>query len=199
MHHIAVAGAGNQVFGGFGVAARVEQGTGSVRNGLGLKHVLLNTIVVACVGEVILRPDAIDHIQPLGGAGVAVVVLLEAGRHTWWPRPPTRRDNVKREPPATDMVDVGGLFREQCRIVEGRAHGDHDLRVCVTAASAAAVDQASRRRATPLMSFRFSSATKREVEADLFGAAGEARRSTPRSAPVSCSTLRSQPPKTGSQ
>ena len=41
--------------------------------------------------------------------------------------PPTRYDVEAQSPRSSDVVDVGSLFGQQCRRVEGGAYGDHPL------------------------------------------------------------------------
>ena len=58
----------------------------------------------------ILLPNSIQHVEPLAGARVAVVMLFEGD--SIFPRfvRPPRGNHVQGEPAITDPIDVGGLL-----------------------------------------------------------------------------------------
>ena len=75
----------------------------------------------------LLLPATVDHIQPFRGTRITIVMLVKRdavfGRLV---RPPAG-DDIQREPSLRNIVDVRGLFGEQCGIVKCRPHRDHDL------------------------------------------------------------------------
>ena len=72
-------------------------------------------------------PAAGEDVEPLGGAGVAVVVLVEGDAVLGGFVAPPGADDVERQAAAADAVDVGGLLGEQRGVVEGGADRDHEL------------------------------------------------------------------------
>src|SRR6266481_5489810 len=148
----------------------------------------------------ILLPDAVQNVEPLAGTRVAVVMLFECD--AIFPRfiGPPRRHHVEREPAVADLIDVGGLLRQQRRQMKRRPHPTISSIRSVTAANAAAVDHASSEGAsTPLMSFRLSSAISVKSK-PIFSLCCASFFTYAQLVPMfSFSTLRSHPPKTGSQ
>ena len=75
----------------------------------------------------ILLPDAVQNVKPLAGARVAVVVLFERNAiFARFVRPPGR-NNIQSEAPIADLIDVGGLLRQQCGQMKRRPHRHHQL------------------------------------------------------------------------
>jgi hypothetical protein len=95
--------------------------------GLGLEDGLGDLVELPLVREGGLPPDAGHDLEPLGGALVAPVVLVELHPVLAGLGGPPRRDHVERETPPADVVEGGGLLRERGREVKGGPHRHHDL------------------------------------------------------------------------
>src|SRR6266436_3867891 len=148
----------------------------------------------------VLLPDAIQNVEPLAGARVAVVMLFE--RDAILPRfvRPPRGNHVQREPAIADPIDVGRLLRQQRGQMESRRTATINSIRSVTAASAAAVDHASSEGAsTPLISLRLSSAISVRSKPIFSLRCASFFTYAQLTSMFSFSTLRSHPPKTGSQ
>ena len=118
---------GDGLLGGLRLAAGVDDGP-RLRQRLRLEHGVLDAVILAAEVEVVFLPEAVNHFEPLGGARVAVVVLVEADAVLLRLLGPPRGDDVKRQASAAaDVVNVGGLLREERGVVEGRADGDHQF------------------------------------------------------------------------
>src|SRR6266566_3453454 len=137
----------------------------------------------------VLLPHAIQNVEPFAGARVAVVMLFE--RHAVLARfvRPPRGNHVQRKPAIANPIDVGRLLSEQRWKMERRSHRHHQF------------DPFGHRggASTPLMSLRLSSAIS--VRSNPICSLRWASRFTyaQLTSIFSCSTLRSHPPKTGSQ
>jgi len=116
---------------------------------------------------------ALEDVEPLRRARVAVVVLLEM--HAVHRRfvPPPGRDDVEREPSAAaDAVDRRGLLREQRGKVEGGAHGDHQLEpLGYRGERRGGRPRVERRRVDPLDVVEVQFGDQREIVSDLLAAA----------------------------
>ena len=170
MHQVGVALFGDQFLGGRGFASRVERGT-RLRNGLGLENVVFYAVILPQIGKVVLLPNTVEHVKPFAGASVAVVVLLKRHAVLAGFIGPPRGNNIKREPPIADVIDVCGLFRQQRRQMERRPHRYHQFNFFR--------DSSQRRSRGPsVQRIRFYAldvvqiqlGDKRDVEADLFAA-----------------------------
>ena len=140
MHEVGIAAAGDELLGRLGFAAGVQDGAGP-RERLRLQHVAVDPVEAARVREPITGPDAVEHLEPFGGAGIALVVLLEIDTvHPSLVGPPRRHD-VERQAAAADVIDVGCLLGEQGRQMEGRADRHHQLEL--------GGDRGERRRGRP--------------------------------------------------
>ncbi len=126
MHQVAVARPGDQRFCGRRFAAGVERRPG-LAHGLGFQNRILDPIVLARETEAPLGPEAIDDGEPLCRAGIARVVRIELHPVLLRLLGPPRRDDVERQAPARDVIDVRGLLGEQGRRMKRRAHRHHQL------------------------------------------------------------------------
>src|SRR5262249_43351627 len=76
MHHVSVALLRDQVLGCLRLASGIDHRT-RLRDRLGFQHQVFHAIVLAAVGGLLFLPGLAYNIQPLSGAGVAIVVLIE--------------------------------------------------------------------------------------------------------------------------
>ena len=81
-------------------------------------------IAPALEAEMLLGPEAVDDRQPLARAGVAIVMLVELEAVLLRLVGPPGGDDVERQPPARDVVDVRGLLGEQRRVAVGEVLHD---------------------------------------------------------------------------
>ena len=73
----------------------------------------------------VLLPHVGHHVQPLAGAGVPVVVLLEVQAVLGSLVAPPARYHVERQAARRNQVDVGRLFGQLRGVVKRGAHGHH--------------------------------------------------------------------------
>ena len=76
MHDVGITFLRDKIFGRLRLAARVNDGS-RARERFRLQHVVFDGIIFAAKGKMIVAPNAIHHVQPLRGARIAVIVLLE--------------------------------------------------------------------------------------------------------------------------
>ena len=124
MHDVGVALRGDQALRLLALAARVDHG---MMRGLGRADRVLRPVEVALEAEAILAPQAVDDGQPLGGARVAVVVLVELQAVLRRLVGPPGGDDVEREAAVRDPVDVRRRLGEERGLVEVGADGDHQF------------------------------------------------------------------------
>ncbi len=115
---------GDHGLGGLGFAAGVDHG---LPDRLRLANGVLELVALALVGEPGLAPEAVHHVQPLGRAAVAIVVLVELQAVAGGFLLPPGRDDIERKASAADLVDVGRLLGEQGGMVEVRPHRHHQF------------------------------------------------------------------------
>src|SRR3954447_13749150 len=72
VHHVRVAEGRDQRLGRFALAAGIDVWT-RLAHGLGLTDRVFELVALAFEGEALVRPQAVDHLQPFGRAGIAVV------------------------------------------------------------------------------------------------------------------------------
>src|SRR5712692_394124 len=113
VHQIGVAGLGDQLLCRLRFTTGVDPGP-RPRYRLGLEDRVLHAVVLPREGEARLGPHAADHLEPLAGAAIARVVLIEL--HAVLARlvGPPGRHHIEREPPPAAVVDVRRLFRAEC-------------------------------------------------------------------------------------
>ena len=126
VHQVRIAGAGDQLLRGLGLAPRVHGGPGGGQR-LRLEDGIFHPVVLAREAEARLRPHAAHHREPFLGAGVARVVLIESHAVLLRFTRPPRRHHVDGQAAAADAIDVGGLLGEQRGQMEGGPHGHHEL------------------------------------------------------------------------
>src|SRR5580704_3834151 len=78
-------------------------------------------------GEVILPPGGVYDIEPLGSAGVAIVVLIELHTVFFGFFGPPGRNHVERDAALTDVIYIRGLLGEQRGKMKRGTHGDHEF------------------------------------------------------------------------
>ena len=128
MHHVRVAVRGDCFFGRLRLAARVDDGA-RLSLWLRLEHGVLDAVILPLETEVVFLPHTVNHFEPLCRARVSVVVLLEPDAVlARLVRPPGGDDVERQTTAAADVVDVGRLLRQKRGVVEGRTHGDHQLK-----------------------------------------------------------------------
>src|ERR1700733_473876 len=103
MHEVRIAFLSDEILRGFRFAACVEPGP-RLRNRLRRKDILRDLVVVSRIVEALLRPAAVEHVQPFRGAGIAVVVLIEGDAVLRGLVRPPARNHVQREPALRDVI-----------------------------------------------------------------------------------------------
>ena len=126
MHQVAVAGTGDQCFRRRGFAPGVERWS-RLPHRLRFQDRILHPIVLARETEAALGPETIYDREPLGGAGIARIVRIKLHAVLLCLLGPPGGHDVQRQPAAGDVVDIRGLLGEQCRGMESRTHGNHQL------------------------------------------------------------------------
>src|ERR1700674_1533079 len=126
VHQISVALLGDQLFCRRRFAARVQRWP-RFRSRFWLEHIIFNTIILSRKRKMVLLPDSIQNVEPFAGPRVAVVMLFE--RHAIFACfvCPPRGDHVQSEPPIADLIDVGGLFRQQRGQMKRWPHRHHQF------------------------------------------------------------------------
>ena len=133
VHEVGVALGGDEVFGGFGLAAGVEGGAAGGGEGLGGEEVLRLRCRACptCEKRPVFAPAAARRRRATRRCGRSGRRARRRGGRSVWPRRlPPGGDDVEGEAAAGDAVDVGGLLGEQGGGVEGGADGGHELELC---------------------------------------------------------------------
>ncbi len=124
MHQIGIALFGDQLFRRGRFASRVQRWP-RFRHWFRFKNVIFHAVIFPRIGKMVLLPHAVQNVEPFAGARVAVVMLLEGyAILARFVRPP-RRDHVQSKPAVADLIDVGGLLRQQRRQMKRWAHRHH--------------------------------------------------------------------------
>src|SRR5512132_3382848 len=126
MHDVGVTCARDQLFRCRTFTAGVDRRTWTT-NRLRFENGLFHSIVMASVTDTRLAPYSVHNAQPFVGSSVAVVVLLEVDPIASSFVFPPRRDDIEREPPARDPIDVRSLLGENRRLMKRWPNGDHQL------------------------------------------------------------------------
>jgi hypothetical protein len=124
VHDVGVAPGGDQVLGGGGLPAHVDGGPAAR---LGLQDRALQVVEVAVVGHRVLGEQPADHLQPLGGTGVAGVVHVEGHAVLRGLVLPPGRDDVEAQPSGRDGVQGGQGFGGQRGVVVVGADRQHQF------------------------------------------------------------------------
>ncbi len=124
VHDEGVALLRDQFLGGFRFPARVNRWA-RLRYGLRLQHQILHGMIFSGIREVVLLPGCVHDIEPFGGAGVAVVMLIELHAVFFGFFGPPGGDDVERDAAVADLIDVSGLLGEQRGEMKRGTHGDH--------------------------------------------------------------------------
>ena len=123
----------------------------------------------------IAAPDPIHHIQPLRGAGIAVIMLLEMDAVFFRFIRPPGGDHVERKPATADVINVGGLLGQQRRRMKRGTHRHHQLqRARDRSQGGGGGPGIERRRLRPFDVVEVEFGNQREIEADLLAAARQA-------------------------
>ena len=124
MHDIGVASRRDHRLGGLAFATGIDR---RPLDGLGRADRRVGRVELAREAEPILRPQAVDDAQPLRGAGVAIVMLVELQPILARLVGPPARHDVEGQAPPGDPVDIGRRLGEQRGMVEVRTYRDHQL------------------------------------------------------------------------
>src|SRR5205085_4459916 len=120
-------------------------------------------------------PRLVHNLEPFRSAGIAIVVLVEVDTvFLRFFRPPGRH-YIQRDPPSADVVDIGGLFGEQGRIMESGPHGHHQFEsLGYSSQRRGRRPGIERRRFGSLDVIQVQLGNQGEIKSDFFAATGEA-------------------------
>jgi hypothetical protein len=204
VHDIGVALGGDQGLGRLALAAGVDDG--SDVPALTAAWVRADRVLESCSNlpsKSVKRSSVHSrstHLQPFGGAGVAVVVLVELQAVAAWPLRPPGRDDVQRQTAARDRsILAASLWRTG--LAGGSSAAPRPSTRCfeVTAASAAAARPGVQSRLLDALDVvEIQLGDQGQVIADLSRSFGSGATVCSQVAAMpSSATFRSQPPKTG--
>ena len=146
----------------------------------------------------ILLPRSVHHVEPFRCARVAIVVLVEFHAVLFRFLGPPGRNHIQRNAAVRDVVNIRGLLGEQRGQMKRGPHRDHQLeRFGDGGERGGGGPGVERRRVDALDVVQIQLGDEREVEADFFAAAREARNVAPSSFPFArrprCAASRRKP------